>query len=72
MRIEYRIVSSITNGINETYTNLKDYKERFYYIFNHKEEFKNNSMIYFYRHTYNEEGKYTSKTLSVIDLREEK
>ena len=70
MRTEYKIVSSISGGINETYTDIKEYRERFNYIYNHKEEFKSNSMIYCYVYLYNEKGKIVShKTKSIIDLR---
>ena len=68
-KIEYRIVSSCTSGINETYKDFGQFKERYNYIKNNQDQFKNNSMIYFYKHTYNEEGKYRSETLSTLDLR---
>ena len=69
MRIEYRIVSSITGGLDETYTDKDKFIERGNYISKHKSEFKKNSMLFFYKHTFNKEGKFTSDTLRVIDLR---
>lgn len=67
MKKEYRLLSSITNGINETYYNIEDLKERFNYIKDNKEEFKNNSMIYAYVNVYNENGKISrTKTLGEI------
>ena len=73
MKIEYKIISSITGGINETYTDIDEVKERYNYINLHKKEFLKNSMIYFYKNIYSEEGKIkSSKTLAIIDLREER
>lgn len=67
MRIEYKFVSSKTGGLYETYLTREEYRERYYYIFNHKDEFKDNSMIYCYKYYYNEEGKITKwDTISII------
>ena len=67
---EYKLISSISYGLNETYNTYDEMKERFMYIMNNKEEFKKNSMIYAYVNVYNEEGKITaqSKTLGIIDF----
>ena len=73
MKIEYKITSSITGGINETYSDINEFKERYNYICSHKKDFLKSRMIYFYKNTYNEEGKMkSSKTLAIIDLREER
>ena len=67
--IEYKLLSSITGGLNEVYDTFDEVKERFMYIMNHKEEFKSNSMIFAYMNVYNEEGKIVQyKTLGTIDL----
>lgn len=72
MKIEYKIISSITGGINETYTDIDEVKKRYKYINSHKKELSKNSMIYIYKNIYNEEGKIkNSKTLAIIDLRKE-
>ena len=70
MKKEYKLISSISYGLNETYNTYDEMKERFMYIMNNKEEFKKNSMIYAYVNVYNEEGKITaqSKTLGIIDF----
>lgn len=67
--IEYKLLSSITGGLNEVYDTFEEVKERFMYIMNHKEEFKKNSMIFAYMNVYNEEGKIVKwETLGTIDL----
>ena len=71
MRKEYKIVSSITYGLNETYKTFEELKERVDYIEQHKDIFKNNSMLFVYRYIYNEEGKIVdNKTLKIIDFKE--
>lgn len=67
MRKEYKIISSITGGLNETYKTYEDIKKRYEYIKSNKEEFKKNSMLYFYSYVYNEEDKIVKdKTLGII------
>lgn len=69
MKKEYKLLSSITGGINETFKTRDELKERFDYIKENKEEFKNNSMIYAYVNIYNENDKIKdSKTLGIIDF----
>lgn len=70
--IEYKLLSSITGGLNEVYNTFEEIKERFNYIKNHKEEFKSNSMIFAYMNVYNENGKIVDwKTLGIIDFNKE-
>lgn len=70
MKKEYKILSSITGGLNETYNNIEDLKERVNYIEQNKDEFKHNSMIFIYVNIYNENGKITNdKMLKTIDFK---
>lgn len=69
-KVEYRIMSSRSDGINESYYNLRQFKDRFYDIVINFKDYKDNSMIYFYKNIYNKEGKITKwETLHVLDLR---
>lgn len=72
MKTEYKLESSRTGGLQETYKTFEEIKKRYNYIKEHKEEFVNESMIFAYKHIYNEEGKITaqSRTLGVIDFKE--
>lgn len=65
-RKEYVLLSSRTNGLNETYKTIEDLKKRYYYIKGHQNEFKE-SMIYAYVNVYNEDGKIVNyKTIGCI------
>ncbi len=69
MRKEYVILSSISNGLNESYKSYEELKERVQYIKNNKELFKHNSMLFIYIDTYNENGKITDwEQLEIIDF----
>ena len=71
MKKEYKILSSITSGLNETYNNFEDLKRRVNYIEQNKNKFKHNSMLFIYINIYNENNKIIdSKTLKVIDFKE--
>ena len=70
-RIEYKLVSSVANGISEVYIDKEELKNRINYITMNKEMFKSNRMIYVYGYVYNENDKIVyDRTLQVIDLRE--
>lgn len=72
MRKEYKLISSITGGINESYNTFEELKERWNYIKNNKEEFKKNSMIFASVNYYNEEGKISKwDSLGSIKFKEE-
>ena len=70
MRREYVLLSSRTGGLRETFKTYEEIKERYNYIKEHKNEFKE-SMIFAYVNIYNEEDKITNdKTLGCIKFDE--
>ena len=71
MKREYKILSSITGGINETYNNIEDLNKRVNYIEQNKENFKNNKTIFIYVNIYNKNDKIVdNKRLKIIDFKE--
>lgn len=71
MKREYKILSSITGGINETYNNIEDLNKRINYIEQNKKNFKNNKTIFIYVNIYNKNDKIVdNKRLRIIDFKE--